>query len=71
MGRRSGSGKGGMQSAGLDYSIVCPKCQKPAARREADFERGIFRYLHFTKTGSKWHEVVMLQMTGGEPPKPC
>lgn len=36
MGRRSGSGKGGMQSAGLDYSIVCPQCQKPAARREAD-----------------------------------
>lgn len=59
MGRRSGSGKGGMQSAGLNYSIICQKCNKPAVRREDDFEKGISRYLHFTKSGSKWHEVAI------------
>lgn len=62
MGRRAGNGKGGMQSAGLSYSIICPKCQKPAARREDDFEHGILRYLHFTKTGSKWHEVSIYEV---------
>ncbi len=59
MGRRSGSGKGGMQSAGLNYSIICPKCRKSSARREDDFEKGTSRFLHFTKSGSKWHEVTI------------
>jgi hypothetical protein len=48
-------GKGGMQTAGLHYSICCPKCGKPAARKEETAYSA--RYLHFTKRGSVWHEV--------------
>ena len=47
--------KGGMQSAGVHYSILCPKCGKPAAR--AEFGATKDRYLHFTRAGSVWHEV--------------
>lgn len=49
------AGKGGMQSAGVHYSIFCPKCGKPSARAE-ETVKGI-RYLHFTRKGSVWHEV--------------
>lgn len=51
----SGSGKGGLHPAGLNYSIFCQKCGKPAAR----IERGEreYKYLHFTKKGSVWHIV--------------
>lgn len=48
-------GKGGMQTAGLHYSICCPKCGKSAARAE-ETGNGM-RYLHFTRKGSVWHEV--------------
>lgn len=52
----SRSGKGGMQTAGLHYSIICPKCGRPAARVEPGEEKS--RYLHFTRKGSVWHEVA-------------
>lgn len=47
--------KGGMQTSGLHYSIYCPKCGKPAARKETG--KGTERYLHFTKKGAVWHVV--------------
>lgn len=47
-------GKGGMQTGGANYSIYCPKCGKPAARKEPT-ENGV-KYMHFTKNGSIWHE---------------
>ena len=49
------SGKGGMQTSGTHYSIVCPKCKKPAARK--DTFRDVDRYMHFTHKGHVWHEV--------------
>ena len=50
-----GGGKGGMQAAGLNYSIYCPKCGRPAAKVECEAEK--IKYLHFTKKGSVWHIV--------------
>ena len=50
------TGRGGMQSSRQNYAIYCPKCGRPAARKE-ETGRG-FRYLHFTKKGCVWHEVV-------------
>ncbi len=47
--------KGGMQTCGLNYSIYCPKCGKPAARKEVIGSAE--RYLHFTKRGSVWHTI--------------
>jgi endogenous inhibitor of DNA gyrase (YacG/DUF329 family) len=44
------SGKGGMQTNSAHYSIYCPVCGKPAARKDGD------RYMHFTKKGCVWHE---------------
>lgn len=58
----SRSGKGGMQSAGLHYDLYCPKCGKPAARREETVNS--VRYLHFTKKGSVWHEIKHQEVTG-------
>jgi formate dehydrogenase maturation protein FdhE len=50
------NGKGGMTTVGAHYSIICPKCGKPAARMERtpDGER----YMHFTKKGFVWHMVT-------------
>lgn len=59
-------GKGGLQSAGLRYSIYCPKWGKPAARREETVEGN--RYLHFTKKGSIWHEVKSSRSAAQETP---
>lgn len=50
------SGKGGMQTSGAHYSIYCPKCNKPAVRK--DNYANETRYLHFTKKGSVWHTVT-------------
>jgi hypothetical protein len=46
---RHSAGYGGMQTCGANYTIICPKCGKPAARREGD------AYMHFTKKGVIWH----------------
>lgn len=51
--RRSGFSKGGMQSANTHCSIFCEKCGKAAARYEP--EKG---WMHFTKYGSIWHNVL-------------
>ena len=49
------NGVGGMRTTGLHYSIICPKCNRPAARKEIGETSD--RYLHFTTSGSVWHEV--------------
>lgn len=48
------SGKGGMQTSGVAYSIICPVCGKPTARKEQT--SGATRYMLFTKRGCVWHE---------------
>lgn len=47
------SGKGGMQTGGLQYSIICPVCGKPAARKDIIADGA--KFLHFTKKGHLWH----------------
>lgn len=54
--------KGGMQTSGLNYSIYCPKCGKPAARM--DVIDGEERYLHYTKNGSVWHTIKAVETKG-------
>lgn len=49
------NGCGGMQTNAAHYSIYCPKCGKPAARKEQIGDET--RYLHFTKNGTLWHSV--------------
>ena len=49
------SGTGGMQTAGAQYSLYCPICGKPAARKEITGENT--RYMHYTKKGTTWHAV--------------
>lgn len=49
------SGIGGMQTSAAHYSIICPKCGKPAARMERTPEGS--RYMHFTKKGYVWHAI--------------
>ena len=39
-----------------DIHGYCPKCGKPAARKEGVVTG--MRYLHFTKKGSVWHTVA-------------
>jgi len=46
--------KGGMQTAGTHPSIYCPKCGKPAARKE--LKDGRWEYMHFTKKSVVWHK---------------
>ena len=46
-------GIGGMQTCGLNYSLMCPKCGKPAYRMEKSESEA--RYFHFTKKGSTKH----------------
>lgn len=47
------NGRGGMQTSAAAYAIYCPKCGKPAARREGDN-----RYMHYTKKGVVWHQAT-------------
>jgi len=49
------NGKGGMQTAGANCSIICPKCGKPAARFDRFGFMGAESYMHFTKNGAVWH----------------
>ena len=56
------NGKGGMQSAGAQFTLICPKCGKPAFRREV--RQGGTAYLHFTKKGSVRH---FLETRGDKP----
>ena len=44
--------KGGMQSCASQYSIICPKCNKPAFSAELG---EIKIYKHFTKNGAVAH----------------
>ena len=46
---------GGMQTMGLQHSLYCPKCGKPAALKEGGWNYDF--YLHFTKKGHVWHDV--------------
>lgn len=50
------NGKGGMQTGGTHYTIICPKCGKPAFR--VDSLPAGKRYVHFTKKGCVWHFVA-------------
>ena len=57
MSARRNGGVGGMQTAASRYSIICPKCGRPATRREETSDGS--RYLHFTKQGVVWHVVAL------------
>ena len=37
------------------YSIVCPKCGRPAARLV--YQAPMAQYLHYSRTGTYWHTV--------------
>ena len=37
------------------YSIVCPKCGRPAARLV--YQAPMAQYLHYSQTGTYWHTV--------------
>ena len=53
------------------YSIVCPKCGRPAARLV--YQAPTARYLHYSRTGAYWHTVILDETDGqrGErAPKP-
>lgn len=54
---RHGGTRGGMQSASLHYSLICPQCGQPAFRR--DDIGDAYEYHHFTNTrkGYKTHTV--------------
>ena len=39
------------------YSIVCPQCGRPAARLV--YQEPMARYLHYSRTGSYWHTVIL------------
>lgn len=39
------------------YSIICPKCGRPAARLE--YDPPVARYLHYGRTGVYWHGVIL------------
>jgi len=54
--------KGGMQSVGLNHSIYCPQCGKPAARKE--IRSSVEAYMHFTKKGTVWHKAEPVQGGG-------
>jgi hypothetical protein len=47
------NGAGGMQQSAIKYSIICPKCGKPAYRMEIIGD--VKEYWHFTKNGSIKH----------------
>lgn len=38
-------------------SIVCPKCDRPAARLV--YQAPEARYLHYSRTGAYWHTVIL------------
>lgn len=50
-----GKGTGGMQTSGLKYAIMCPRCNKPAFRMEKTGFEEIF--FHFTKKGFTKHVI--------------
>lgn len=53
------------------YSIVCPKCGRPAARLV--YQAPLARYLHYSRSGTYWHTVILDETDGrrGErAPKP-
>lgn len=58
--------KGGMQTRGANYSIVCPVCGKPAFR--VDSYASGKRYAHFTKKGCVWHFVAAQEAEKGASP---
>lgn len=37
------------------YSIVCPKCGRPAA--QLVYQAPMAQYLHYSRTGTYWHTV--------------
>ena len=39
------------------YSIVCPKCGRPAARLV--YQTPVARYLHYSRTGAYWHTAIL------------
>lgn len=46
------------------YSIVCPKCGRPAARLV--YEAPAARYLHYSRGGAYWHTVILDQQQTAE-----
>ena len=38
-------------------SIVCPQCGRPAARMV--YQAPAARYLHYGRTGTYWHTVIL------------
>lgn len=45
------------------YSIVCPKCGRPAARLV--YQEPVARYLHYSRTGAYWHTAILDDLTEG------
>ena len=55
--------KGGMQTSGVNYSIYCEKCNRPAFKKET-IGSDIF-YYHFSKKGTVVHKASKLSAWSG------
>lgn len=50
------NGNGGMQTSAVHNTLICPKCNKPAFRKESG--KSFETWLHFAKNGTVAHTLV-------------